>query len=299
MYADDWQLRVSEVTNSGGWKNDLTAWSFLLLREGAGTFSGRSIPSRLRQGDVLVVPSGVEGRLAPKSGGGLVLLHFHFHSELLNEFLRLEERHWMKALVEGVKRYPATTPLAHRFRFMAERMAPPDKLLHRCQLLELVGMFLDLHRNNPRTIPGESVDGKDRVRAVVEQMSRDELERLSVGELAKRCGCSRRHFNRILKVYLGSSLGMLKIELRLEKAASMLLSPGTKVINVALDCGFTNAGQFSAKFRSRFGTNPAAWRRERLRERANTEAPAIASASLKSNIPVGRPGVLKLRAARA
>jgi len=286
MHWEDWHLGVLEVSGSKGWALDSTAWSFLLQRSGAAVFSGGSFRSQFRPGDVLVVPAGVAGTLTPEHAGRFSLCHFHFHAEWLSGLLRLGERYALRALVsvgaEGIRKLPATTPLARRYRSLSERMANPDTLLHRCQMLELVGMFLDLDPGRSRTPPLESLDGKERVRLVVEQMPCDQLERVSIDELARRCGCSQRHFNRILKGYLGCPLGTLKMALRLEKAASMLLNPGAKVLTVALDCGFSHVGQFSARFKTRFGTTPAVWRRQRLCLTAIASAPPRTSGERNS-----------------
>jgi len=248
---------------------------------------------------MLVVPAGIQGTLCPKSAGGLGVLHFHFHAELLNGFLRLEERHALELLrsigAQGVKHYAAGTPVARRFRQVSERMAPPDMLLHRCQLLELVGIFLDLHKIKLRLTPLTALDGKTRIRRVIEEMPRGELACVSVEELEGKCGCSRRHINRVLKQYLGRSLGALKMELRLEKAASLLLSAEGKVLDVALDCGFSHLGQFSAKFRSRFGTTPAAWRRQRLADARDTPLAAATSLGVTSEANSKRRGASKPR----
>jgi AraC-like DNA-binding protein len=300
MRPDDWHLRVIEVAGANTWVNDATAWSFLLLRSGAAAFSGRAGYRLLKPGDLLVAPAGVAGTLSPASIGGCAFLHFHFHAELLNGFLRLEERHSLQALVAvgvaGVKCFRASTPLARRYRFLSERIAPADTLRHRCQLLELVGMFLDRHRIELRPTPVAALDGTARVRLLVEQMPRAELERVHPEELAKRCGCSRRHLNRILRACLGCSFGALRRELRLEKAAALLLSPGTKVMRVALDCGFSHSGQFSAKFKNHFGTTPAAWRRQRLRDTVLVTALPRLEADLKAGVWTRRCGVAEVGA---
>jgi AraC-like DNA-binding protein len=287
MDPDEWRTRVFECKEVRGWENDPAAWSFLLMRSGTARFATRTgsgrvdtprdkIVSRsewqvrLHPGDLLVVPPAIEGVITADGCVGFSFLHFHFHSELLKGFFSLEEQHSLDALAsvgaKGAQCYPSNAFLARRFRVVSERLAPPGTLLHRCQLFEVVGMFLDLHRTNGGRASLEYLGGRERVRALLEQIPRAELSSISVEELARRCGCSGRHLNRILKECLGCSFGKLKMELRLTKAASLLLSPGAKVLNVALDCGFSHVGEFSAKFRNRYGATPAVWRRQTLGE---------------------------------
>jgi AraC-like DNA-binding protein len=53
----------------------------------------------------------------------------------------------------------------------------------------------------------------------------------------------------------------MKMDVRLEKAASLLRASDAKIIDVAMECGFTHLGLFSAKFRQRYGARPSEWRR--------------------------------------
>jgi AraC family transcriptional regulator len=115
-----------------------------------------------------------------------------------------------------------------------------------------------------------------------------------VTDLARRCGCSRRHLNRLVNEEFGCSLITLKTQLRLEKAATLLHDPEVKVINVALDCGFNHLGSFTAKFKERFGTTPARWR-EQLRTRP-AAPPAPPDAPDRGRAVTTSPGQRKDRA---
>ena len=94
-----------------------------------------------------------------------------------------------------------------------------------------------------------------------EKLGADELLNLSVGELADRFGCSRRHLNRLFHHYFGFSVAALRMEMRLIKAVSLLRDPDTKVISVAEKCGFNHLGLFNTCFKRRFGASPGQWRK--------------------------------------
>jgi AraC-like DNA-binding protein len=92
-------------------------------------------------------------------------------------------------------------------------------------------------------------------------LSSQEILELSVGDLAAKFGCSRRHLNRLFHDHFGVSVAALKMEMRLLKAASLLRGPDAKVINVAEQCGFNHLGLFNTCFKRRFGTSPGQWRK--------------------------------------
>jgi AraC-like DNA-binding protein len=84
---------------------------------------------------------------------------------------------------------------------------------------------------------------------------------LSVGQLASKFNCSRRHLNRLFQQHFSFSVANLKMEIRLLKAVSLLRDPGTKIINVAEECGFNHLGFFNTCFKRRFGKSPGEWRK--------------------------------------
>ena len=97
---------------------------------------------------------------------------------------------------------------------------------------------------------------------VMEELSATELLTLSVGEMADKFSCSRRHLNRLFHQHFGCSVASLRMEMRLLKALSLLRNPDLKIINVAEQCGFNHLGLFNACFKKRFGNTPGQWRKE-------------------------------------
>jgi AraC-like DNA-binding protein len=94
------------------------------------------------------------------------------------------------------------------------------------------------------------------------------LLNLSVGEMAQRFSCSRRHLNRLFHQYFGFSVASIRMEMRLLKAVSLLRDPDIKVIDVAERCGFNHLGLFNGCFRRRFNASPGQWRKLTLQSPA-------------------------------
>ena len=96
---------------------------------------------------------------------------------------------------------------------------------------------------------------------VFEELSSNELLTLSVGDMAHKFSCSRRHLNRLFHQHFGCSVASLRMEIRLLKALSLLRDPDAKIINIAEQCGFNHLGLFNACFKKRFGDTPGRWRK--------------------------------------
>lgn len=91
---------------------------------------------------------------------------------------------------------------------------------------------------------------------IIQKMERNTEEPISPSELAKSVNMSTRQLERLFRRYLNRSPKRYYMELRLEKARSLLLQTDMSVINVALACGFTSPSHFSKCYRSHFNRTP-------------------------------------------
>ena len=86
---------------------------------------------------------------------------------------------------------------------------------------------------------------------------------LSLDEIAAETAFSKFHFHRIFKAVVGETLGAFTRRLRLETAASRLLSLRDEdITTIALDCGFSSSQSFAKAFRQQFGCTPTAFRQD-------------------------------------
>jgi transcriptional regulator GlxA family with amidase domain len=99
------------------------------------------------------------------------------------------------------------------------------------------------------------------VRRVADYLAANAAEPVRLADLAELTGMSVRAIQAGFKATQGCSpMAFLKLR-RLELARKRLLSaaPGTTTVAaIALDCGFSHLGRFSALYRARFGESPSA-----------------------------------------
>ena len=133
---------------------------------------------------------------------------------------------------------------------------------HRGQLLRVISAILSVEFKNARGEKVGFIRVEEHMTQVFEKLSVIELLNLSVGELAEKFSCSRRHLNRLFHRHFGFSVAALRMEMRLLRAVSLLRDPDAKIIHVAEEAGFNHLGLFNTCFRKRFGTSPGKWRKQ-------------------------------------
>lgn len=241
---------------------------FVFAKGGAGKFVSPLASRRLSAGDILVFDGAAGGRLTADDGKGEFL--FWSFSACFENLLPLfagNEISLLHNLTEGFKAskvYPAGSPLAVECQRLLGLVPPQFNLDHRGQLIRIAAGILSLECKEAQSQRGGYIRAEDHMVQVFEKLSASELINLSVGELADRFSCSRRHLNRLFHQHFGVSVASLRMEMRLLKAISLLRDPNAKIINVAEQCGFNHLGLFNTCFKRRFGTSPGQWRKSAL-----------------------------------
>ncbi|MCC8979295.1 AraC family transcriptional regulator [Bradyrhizobium acaciae] len=99
------------------------------------------------------------------------------------------------------------------------------------------------------------------VRKAMDYMRQHIADAVSLGQVARHCGLSLRSLQAGFQRDLGTSPSRWLRAQRLDRVHAILLSsePGSvAVTEVALQCGFFHLGDFSARFKERFGEKPSA-----------------------------------------
>jgi len=97
------------------------------------------------------------------------------------------------------------------------------------------------------------------VRRALDAMHTNIGHNWSVTELAAVAGVSGRTLQRQFLAFLGKTPRTVLRDIGFERARRRLLqgSPGAKVMDVALRCGFPHCGRFSVEYRRRYGETPS------------------------------------------
>ncbi len=97
----------------------------------------------------------------------------------------------------------------------------------------------------------------------MEFIQRHLSEPLSVERLSRVSGLSPFHFHRRFRAYAGVNVARLIGLLRLRRASYQLaFQPRARIIDIALDAGFSNPESFTRAFRRAYGQTPSAFRNQ-------------------------------------
>jgi len=101
-----------------------------------------------------------------------------------------------------------------------------------------------------------------RLRRVVELVQAELDGDLSLEELADAAGLSRTHFSRVFRQSAGQSPHQFVLHRRVERAKEMLRAAESRILDVAVACGFKSQQHFARVFRSVCGASPTEYRQE-------------------------------------
>lgn len=102
---------------------------------------------------------------------------------------------------------------------------------------------------------------RHRINRVVNYTQTNFSESLNLDALADVACLSRYHFTRVFQSHLGRSPFEFLTSCRLEKAAQKLAhEKGTRITDIALECGFSSSQTFSRAFKERYHLSPRRFR---------------------------------------
>ena len=91
-------------------------------------------------------------------------------------------------------------------------------------------------------------------------MERHLEDPLSLDGIAAAVGLSARQLTRLFGSRLGRPPGQFYLDLRIDRAASLLRQTGMSVSEIAVGCGFQSASHLGRHLKRRRGTTPGRWR---------------------------------------
>ena len=89
-------------------------------------------------------------------------------------------------------------------------------------------------------------------------------EKFYIGDLAKQANMNEQYFCRFFKKIIGKTPVTYINEYRISRAITMLQDTQLPVMNICLDCGFNNLGNFLKEFRKKTGITPLQYRKNFL-----------------------------------
>lgn len=262
------QLRIGELKLAPGeeWVDQGAAWRLVRLWSGTAYWLDPASPRALLEGELLVLGPGIKGVIRASQLGEAVLHWFPFDPSVLCGFFTLPERHWFESSagrsIPPVQFLPSAHPISEEMTRLLQRQPPDSELVKRGEALVLALRVLTRAMPSLDPLEHRAAAARDRFCEVISRMADIELIRHTSEELARLCGCTPRHFNRLFRAHFGESPRARQTELRLLKARQLLDGSDQMVAQIAADCGYRSLSLFNSLFKRRFGVSPSEWRQQ-------------------------------------
>jgi AraC family L-rhamnose operon regulatory protein RhaS len=107
-----------------------------------------------------------------------------------------------------------------------------------------------------------SVAAGHRVSRALEFIEEHFSDPINIEDIVSHSQVSRRHFFRLFEQAVGVSPMEYLKKLRLQKAASMLLTTNASVTQIAFACGFNDSNYFSSLYHKEFGMSPSHFKKD-------------------------------------
>jgi PAS domain S-box-containing protein len=128
------------------------------------------------------------------------------------------------------------------------------------EIVGLVGISKDIHVQDVR-----EQDFRELAKAV-EYIQTHYDRHLNIQSLACMCGLSVYQLEQRMKRLFGLTAGQFIIKTRIQVACDLLRSTEASIVEVALDCGFSDQSAFTRQFKITTGMTPTQYREGQLRE---------------------------------
>jgi len=274
---------VKDVTCTYGphdrpFREEHTGFSIALVL--AGTFQYRGAPALDRNGQLMTPGSlmlgnpGQSFECVHEHGHGDRCLSFHFLPQLFEELAcDAGARRGQRAF--RILRLPAareTSTLAARVSAQLAALSQAANLGAPCSAMQWEELALEMAASSIRLASGSAGDPAGPLPSTAARITRvvriiDE----EIGEpawtlqrLAAEARLSPYHFLRTFEQVVGVTPHQYVRRARLRRAAAQLLAEPSSVLNIALDCGFSDVSNFNRAFRNEFRVSPRQFRRQHL-----------------------------------
>lgn len=137
----------------------------------------------------------------------------------------------------------------------------------------LLRIFALLSANDLFTMTEEGLDKRvERVKATLTYIRDNYRDKIYIRDLASVVNMNEQYFCRFFKKAIGRSPMEYVSEYRIKQSLRLLEQTDLPVMDICLECGYNNLGNFLREFKKQTGTTPLQYRRHYL---ADTEKPIM------------------------
>jgi AraC family L-rhamnose operon transcriptional activator RhaR len=270
------QMLYCGVLGERWWRNYLHVHSFFELcyvRRGSGTFLINGTLHRVRPGDTLIAKPGeahemISSRRQP--------LGIYFWAYTLTAIPDAQKTDTDEALSEIIRRFSSTAPIVRVESTKSVLRLMTQEIAHRAPgYLQMINALFaksivdTIRAAVPDRAQTTEIDGRSRtiaeslVQTAVHYLQDNLARRFEVRDVAAQVSLSERQLRRLFHNVAGTSILAYLTNLRVERAAHLLLNTDMPIKQIAAAVGYPDTHYFTTLFGREKGTTPAAFRRKK------------------------------------
>jgi AraC-like DNA-binding protein len=246
-------------------------WTLLYIRRGIGMYILDSDLRPINQGDVIVLPPKLAYSFCSKDLGDeyninvdAVVLRFDnaWLTNLLSVFGSMNRV--VLKLREMKNPYAVEGPKWMKLSALMSELStanPSRKAVLVIEILDLISspkdMLQILH-----TTPVLDVSSAEKLQMIDRYINTNILTKISLEEVASYLGMNRTYFCMFFKKHYGKGFSDYLNDLRIEKAASLLLKGDRSIAEIARECGYKTVPYFNRAFKRSKGETPGVYRKK-------------------------------------
>lgn len=110
-----------------------------------------------------------------------------------------------------------------------------------------------------------SIDkSKEKLKNIIRYVSTHYYEEITIDEIAAFCHYSPSHFMKFFKAHTGMSFITYVNDYRVTEARALLGNTTDSILDISLQCGFSNLSNFNRMFKKKYGITPRQMRKQQL-----------------------------------
>lgn len=102
------------------------------------------------------------------------------------------------------------------------------------------------------------------IQKAIDYMKKNIDMQIKIEELAKYCGYSAKHFQKLFKEATGITPHQYLLNIRIDLAKEQLITTSTPIGKISLECGFFDSNYFTEAFKKHTGITPRAFRNKSI-----------------------------------
>ncbi|WP_080947469.1 AraC family transcriptional regulator [Moraxella bovoculi] len=127
------------------------------------------------------------------------------------------------------------------------------------EIIAIVGVSIDIDKDNSYKLKAH-----EKLAVIINYMQDNAEHKITINKLATIAGLSISGLERLFRSVLNLSPQQMLQKIRLEKAVKLLQNPNESVIEIAIQCGYTDHSAFSRQFKQLTGLSPSDFRKRMI-----------------------------------